>query len=222
MAVDRKDELHMAAQSTQVVNGWFHTEDFMMHRVMTTSRFWSGVWQHVAFPVSWLVQRQSVGAKVNKLRANPSTQKLAKDALEKARAFLCCHLTLTASGIMWHLLQFYAHDRGQARTDLYSAGQLVLNISLLMPIVVYVFFYSGISSIVAAHHAIFFRRRAALPPILLLGGLLEGTRSDDHAYDDDMLLKTISGFSGYEQACLPHPPCALTGPSPISRTVPAT
>ena len=44
MAVDRKDELDMAA------NGWFHTEDFMMHRVMTTSRFWSGVWQHVAFP----------------------------------------------------------------------------------------------------------------------------------------------------------------------------
>lgn len=50
MAVDRKDELDMASLSTQVVNGWFHTEDFMMHRVMTTSRFWSGVWQHVAFP----------------------------------------------------------------------------------------------------------------------------------------------------------------------------
>ena len=56
--------------------------------------------------------------------------------------------------------------------DRYSSGQLVQNMSLVLPVLVYVFFHSGISSIVTAHHAILFRRRTAMPPTLLFEDLV--------------------------------------------------
>ena len=39
--------------------------------------FWVAIWQHLAFPAVWLLNRKSLKAKLLMLNAHPSTRKMA-------------------------------------------------------------------------------------------------------------------------------------------------
>jgi len=138
-------------RSTVSVHGWWHTEDLKIYSLMAQRKYWIGVWQHLAFPLVWLSRRSTLQRKLKELDAKPSTRKLAKDAAHKTHGFLLSHLTFSASFVIWQYGKIYVHEEGDAWTDMETAGQLVQNISLALPAVVYVLFYSGISQLVFPH-----------------------------------------------------------------------
>jgi len=191
--------VEMMRRSNVIENGWWHTEDLKIYQVVMQKSFWVAIWQHLAFPAVWLLNRKSLQAKLLMLDAHPSTRKMANDAKFKALGFLCAHLVFISTFIVWRYAKQHVHEDGDLWKALEASGALVQNISMVMPLVVYVLFYSGITLICTAHHGILLRRRTAMPPTLLLSDELERTRCDADVYIDDKLLKSLKGFRGYEQ-----------------------
>ena len=126
-------------------------QDLKIYNVMTQRKYWIGVFQHLVFPVLWLLRRGSMQQKLKRLESKPSTRKLAKDAAHKTRGFLFSHLIFSISFLIWQYGKNRFHVDGDAWTDLETAGQLVQNISLALPVIVYVLFYSGISQLIFPH-----------------------------------------------------------------------
>ena len=164
-------------------------------QVVGERKFWTGIWQHLVFPLVWINHRENFAIKFKKLECNPVTRKLAKNAIHKARDYLAVHLIFCIS---W-LISIYYGQGGACLSDISTSAAVVKNVSLILPLLVYIFFYSGISLICTAHHAILFRRGTAVPPTLLLADEFDGTRYDDDIYHDEKLLKTKAAFSGYQE-----------------------
>ena len=108
----------MAERSIQAQHGWWHSEDFKIHQVMRTRKFWNGIWHHLAFPAMWLWRRKALAEQVKSLEARPSTAKFARDAAQKARDFLVSHLILTFSLFAWHFAERNVQNEGSAWYDM--------------------------------------------------------------------------------------------------------
>ena len=147
---------------------WFESEDLALHKIVLSKRFWQELLHQCFFPLVFLVNFRVFLANLKELRGHKHMEhvRLGQIANTKALRFLAGHMITLVCAVLW---QSYGSEFGlREMSDVRYSEHLVRNLSLILPMGVYLLFHAAILLFDRANLAILFQRHLAVPPTLLL------------------------------------------------------